>query len=400
MCAGLPNIEQFSLMILFFELMALTEKKVSALDAKDKRYTVTDTHGLTLRVYPTGTKTWFLRLCTNGRAQDISLGKWPEISLKHARQLARRKKKQLGLEPPKGYVFRDAFRIWVDLKKGRIVSYKDERRMLENHLLPYIGNKQLDEISAPLIIHTVKPILQSGKQVTLKRVVMRCREILDLAVCAGYIQHNPIERLNRIYAPPIVTPMPSIHWKDLPAAMNVMAKAPRKMQVIFLWSLCSMLRPGETAKLKWSWIESDILIIPSEEMKKKREHRVPLTDQLTYLLREAKTVSKHPKSSYIFPGVGGSKPMSSQTLAKYLHSTELKGRLVAHGLRSIARGWLADHEYQYEPSEACLAHLTGSAVSRAYQRSDFLDTRRSMMNEWNSYVFHCAESAGIIVSDS
>lgn len=379
--------------------MALTEKKIIAIETREKRYTITDTHGLTLRIYPTGTKSWFLRLCTNGKPQDVSLGKWPEVSLKHARQLARRKKKQLGLEPPKGYIFRDAFRIWCDLKKGTIISYRDERKMLENHLLPFIGNKQLDEISAPLIIHAVKPIQKSGKQVTLKRVIMRCREILDLAVCAGYIQHNPIERLNRIFAPPVVTPMPSIPWQELPVAMAVIAKAPRKMQLIFLWSLCSMLRPGETAKLKWDWIDGDILTIPAEEMKKKREHRVPLTKQLLYLLREAKLTSKHPRSGYIFPGVGGSKPMSSQTLAKYLHTTDLKGKLVAHGLRSIARGWLADHEYQYEPSEACLAHLTGSAVSRAYQRSDFLDARRSIMSEWNAFVFVCAENAGISIKD-
>ena len=81
--------------------------------------------------------------------------------------------------------------------------------MLELHLLPAICSRQLDEITAPLVIHVLRPVQQSGKQVTLKRLVMRRREILDLAVCAGYIQHNPIDRLNRIYATPIVTKMPS-----------------------------------------------------------------------------------------------------------------------------------------------------------------------------------------------
>lgn len=89
--------------------------------------------------------------------------------------------------------------------------------------------------------------------------------------------------------------------------------------------------------------------------------------------------------------------MSSQTLAKYLHSTELRGKLVAHGCRSIARSWMTDHEVSYEVAEACLAHLTGSAVSRAYQRSDFLDARKNVYAQWCFYVFDCARCAGIKV---
>lgn len=295
------------------------------------------------------------------------------MGLKQARQTARQKRKSLGLDDaPLGYVFRDAYRLWCDLKKDRIVSYRDEKRMLERHLLPAIGSRQLDEITAPLVIHVLRPVQQSGKQVTLKRLVMRCREILDLAVCAGYIQHNPIDRLNRIYASPTVTPMPSIPWQELDQAMSVISYAPRKIQIVFLLSLCSMLRPCEVAKLRWDWIDEDVLVIPPEEMKKRRAHRVPLTSQIQMLLHEAKQISKHPRSGFMFPGREGSKPMSSQTLSKYLHTTELRGRLVAHGLRSIARGWLADHDMPYEASEACLAHLTGSAVSRAYQRSKCL----------------------------
>lgn len=146
---------------------------------------MTDSHGLTLRVHPSGTKSWCLRICHKGRVTDVTLGRWPEMGLKQARQTARQKRKSLGLDDaPLGYVFRDAYRLWCDLKKDRIVSYRDEKRMLERHLLPAIGSRQLDEITAPLVIHVLRPVQQSGKQVTLKRLVMRCREILDLAVCA------------------------------------------------------------------------------------------------------------------------------------------------------------------------------------------------------------------------
>ena len=103
-----------------------------------------------------------------------------------ARQIARRKRKELGQEPPRGYILQDAFRLWCNLKRGRIVSYMDEKR-------------QLDEITAPLIIATVRHIEAAGHQATLKRVLMRTREIMDLAVCAGYILHNPIDRVSRVF---------------------------------------------------------------------------------------------------------------------------------------------------------------------------------------------------------
>lgn len=317
------------------------------------------------------------------------------MSLKEARQVTRRKRKEFDQEPPKGYVFADAFRLWCNQKKGRIVSYENEKRMLERHLLPYVAMRQIDEITAPLIVHVTKPLAQSGRQVTLKRVVMRCREILDLAVAAGFIQHNPIDRLNKIFPAPEVEPMPSIDWRELTEAMTVIAGATRKIQVVFLFSLCSLLRPNEVAKLRWEWIEQDVITIPASEMKKRRAHRVPLTPELLYLLGEAKAISKHPRSGFVFSGCNGSKPMSSQTLAKYLHGTKLKGRLVAHGLRSIGRSWMADHKILYEVAEACLAHLSGSSVSRAYQRSDFLDERRIALKKWNSFVFDCARCAQI-----
>lgn len=377
--------------------MTLSSKKIAAMKPRDKRYSVADGNGLTLRVMPSGRKIWYLRTSCSGRVADKRLGELPDMSLMQARQKARRLRKDIGLEPPKGYVLKDAFRLWCRLKKPQIVSYQDERRRLERYIIEPLGNRQLDEITAPLVIRTVQPIEKDGKQATLKRVLMRLREILDLAVCAGYIHHNPIERLNRIYAAPVVTPMPAIRWQDLDLAMAVIAEAPRRIQVLFLWSLCSMLRPGETAKLKWSWLEDDVLTIPASEMKKGRAHRVPITPYMKALLDEARLVSKHPKSGFVFPGVGGSKPMSSQTLAKYLHSTELRGRLVAHGCRSIARCWLADHDVGFEVAEACLSHLTGSAVSRAYQRSDYLDARRGVMHEWCSFVIDCARKAGITI---
>ena len=318
------------------------------------------------------------------------------MTLAQARQLARRKKKEVGQEPPPGYTLRDAFKLWCGLKRGRIVSYQDERRRLERYLIGPIGSRQLDEITAPLVIHTVKGLDKSGKRATLKRVLMRTREVLDLAVCAGYITHNPIERISRIFAPPVVKPMPSVHWKELPDVMRVMAAAPRRVQVLFLFQLATMLRPGEAASIRKDWIEDGTLTIPASSMKKDREHRVPLTSFVLALIEEEKRLSPHPRAAFVFSGRRAGTHVSTQALAKHLHGTELKGKLVAHGLRSIARSWAADQSVPFEVAEACLSHVVGSQVSRAYQRSDFLEARRAVMAAWSAHIEHCARSAGML----
>ena len=97
-----------------------------------------------------------------------------------------------------------------------------------------LGRRQLDEITAPLVIATVRHIEAEGHQATLKRVLMRTREIMDLAVCAGYIQHNPIDRVSRVFAAPIVKPMPAPPWRELLLVMETMKDAPARMRVLFL----------------------------------------------------------------------------------------------------------------------------------------------------------------------
>lgn len=268
--------------------------------------------------------------------------------------------------------------------------------MVELHLMPLMGSRPLDEITAPLLIHVVRPLEKAGKQATLKRMLMRCREILDLAVCAGYIPHNPVDRVSRVFAAPVVTPMPAIQWQGLPDAMRVMREAPMRMQILFMLQLVTMLRPGESSKLKRDWIDGDVLTIPAAEMKKGREHRVPLTPLALRLLDAARAESRHPRSGFVFPGRVSSRPISPQTLAKHLHSTELRGRLVAHGLRSVARSWMADRGIPFEVAEACLSHVAGSTVSRAYQRSDYFEARRSVMADWSAFVADCARRADFL----
>lgn len=363
---------------------------------RQNRYQVAIGNGLHIRVHASGKKSWVLRISRSGHVSDITLGHWPDMSLAQAKAEARRQQKINEVKPIAAYTLRDAFLLWCNLKRGRIVSYADEKRRLEHYIIEPLGAVQLDEISAPLVIRTVTPVDKQNKRSTLKRILMRTREMLDLAVCAGMIPNNPINRVSRVFAPCRPKPMPSVDWRELPAVMKIIATAPVRIQNLFLFSLCSMLRPGEVAKLQKSWIEADTIVIPASEMKKGRPHRVPLTFLMRKLLEREKALSPHPRNRYVFAGRDPSSHISKQALAKWLHESELRGRLVAHGLRSIARCWLADNDVQFEIAEACLSHQVGDTVYRAYQRSDFLDARRVVMERWCSYILICASSARLL----
>ena len=132
------------------------------------------------------------------------------------------------------------------------------------------------------------------------------------------------------------------------------------------------------------------------DVKMKRQHRVPLTPFMLDLIKRESEFSPHPRSKYVFAGRLSGDHISKQALAKWLHSSELKGKLVAHGLRSVARSWLADQGVMHDVAEECLAHKAIDPVYRAYQRSDFLDARRKILEQWCSYIKDCAESAELL----
>ena len=150
----------------------MTSKEIQALRPRERRYQITDQGGLALRVQRSGVKSWVLRVPQNGRVIDITLGHWPEVSLMQARALARRKKRELELEPSGSYTLRDAFKFWCSKKKGRISSYRDEKLRLEKYVISKLGSRQLDSITPPVLIKLLEPVETAGKLSTVKRLLM------------------------------------------------------------------------------------------------------------------------------------------------------------------------------------------------------------------------------------
>lgn len=315
-----------------------------------------------------------------------------------ARAIVRKKQRELEIELTGSFTVRDAFKFWCTKKKGKILSYRDERLRLEKYVISKIGSRQLDSITPPMIIRLMEPLEEEGKASTIKRLLMRTREIFDMTVNAGYLPSNPLSKITKVFPVPSVTHMPAVDWKELPVVLSqIESLAPEKYRVLFYFSLATLLRPKEVISIRTEWITDEAITIPAEKMKMKRIHRVPMTSYLAFLIEEAKNMRKNKRSPYLFPASYANKPISSQALSKWMHEQrEFSGRLVPHGLRTIGRSWFADHDVPFEIAEASLAHVVGSQVVRAYQRGDYFSSRQKIMPKWHEYIQHCAQCAKVL----
>ena len=153
------------------------------------------------------------------------------------------------------------------------------------------------------------------------------------------------------------------------------------------WQLHTMVRPSEAAGTRWCEIDWDHRLwnIPAERMKKKRPHTVPLTDQTIQILERMQPISGN--REYVFTShrnpTSHTHPSTTNVAIKRLG---YKGKLVAHGLRSKASTTLNEYEFNPDVIEAALAHIDPNATRRAYNRAEYIEQRRAMMEWWSTHI--------------
>ncbi len=177
-----------------------------------------------------------------------------------------------------------------------------------------------------------------------------------------------------------------------------MASISLSTRCLFMWQLLTITRPAEAAEARWDEIDFDASEwkIPAARMKMNRDHTVPLPDGAIAILEMMKSLSGG--REFIFPSrIKPTQPMNSQTVNAALKRAGLGGVLVSHGLRSIASTALNEQGFPPDVIEAALAHIDKNEVRRAYNRSDYLEQRRPMMQWWADFVSK-ADSGSIVES--
>lgn len=386
----------------------LTDTEIKAAKPQDKDYQLYDGDGLTLLIKSSGSKLWqfrYYRPYTKQRTKQ-SFGAYPAVTLSDARKLRAESRSLLAKDiDPQEYqkdqirnsqeaktnTFQLVAERWWEVKKSTVTEDygNDIWRSLERDVFPAIGDISVTDIKAHILVQAIQPVQARGALETVRRLCQRINEVMVYAQNTGLIDAVPSINIGKAFEKPKKKNMPSIRPEQLPQLMQTMRTANIILptRYLFMWQLLTISRPAEAAEARWDEInfETKEWKIPAARMKMNREHTVPLSDAALAILELMKPLSGH--REFIFPSrIKPTQPMNSQTVNAALKRAGFGGVLVSHGLRSIASTALNEQGFPPDVIEAALAHVDKNEVRRAYNRSDYLEQRRPMMQWWADFI--------------
>ena len=349
-----------------------------------------------------GTKAWTFVWIRHGRRREMGLGGYPALSIKQARIVAEGLRKQIaaGDDPiaerqkdtPKTFgevadtVLEELSETWKHEKHGA-----QWVRALQVLAKP-IRNIQVSSITVQDVLGVVKPTYDKTPE-TGRRLRARIERVMDYATAHGFRAGDNPARLNAHFKILMGTKKetPRKHYaampySDVPAFMNLLKDKDTMPAKALMFTILTAARTGETLGAVWDEIdfEAGLWTIPAERMKGKSEHIVPLTDMMIDILRP---LHEHRLSDYVFPGQRPRNPLSNMTMAMTMRRMGINNDVATvHGFRSSFRDFAGDcTNAPREVAEAALAHKVGNIVERSYRRSDALEKRRRLMNQWTDY---------------
>ena len=386
----------------------LTDTQIKNAKARDKEYNLSDGGGLYLRIKSNGSKCWIFnhyKPYTKKRTH-LGMGTYPDLSLKVARDTKAQYQKLLAqcIDPAiqrklseqnnarlASYTLEKIFEEWLEVKKTKITARyaEDIEGSLRLHVLPTLGNLPLAEITAVQAIEALRPLAAKGTLEMVKRICQRLNKIMTYAVNTGLLESNCLTGISSAFESPKKKNLPAITPKELPEFMKAMAYSNMTLttKCLIEWQLHTMVRPGEAAGTRWEEInfEEALWKIPEERMKKRKPHVVPLSKQALFLLEVMKPIASH--RDYVFPADRNPKHhVNEQTANMALKRMGYGGKLVAHGLRSLASTALNENGFRSDIIESALSHEDKNQVRASYNRAKYLEERREMMQWWSDRI--------------
>lgn len=382
-------------------------------DGKPKKYS--DGGGLFLLANPNG-KYWRYKYRLDGKEKTLSIGSYPEISLKEARTRHEEARALLarGIDPSshkqatKGArlaetanTFQTVATEWlVKFTADQVPEHIDrQKRRLERHVFPWIGSRIIGELEPPDILAVLRRIEDAGTLETAHRVKTIIGQVFRYAVATGRATRDQTADLKGALPPAKGNHFAAItDPQQIGELLRVMAdyRGAIETRIALLLSAYLFTRPGELRQMEWAEIDGAVWTIPAEKMKAGRVHVVPLGKQALALLDELRPLTG--RRRYVFPSrTDTSKPMSSNTVRSALIRMGYSGdSMTAHGFRALASTRLYEMGYHSDLIEKQLAHSIGSEVRRAYDRSQHIGQRTAMMQQWADYLDSLRDGAQVI----
>ena len=405
----------------------LNDKAVAAKQPKEKQYAVADGDGLTLVIKPNGTRVWWLRYRFAGKAKTLSLGVYPVVSLKQAREWALDARKLLaaGSDPMEAKkeaqnaavasscvpeevldtverISREWFKKfstqWVDGHSSKIM------RRLECNLFPYFKGVGINTVKPIELLTALRRVEARGALDTAHRLHQNCGQIWRYAVATGRADHDITSDLKGALPPAKETHLGAI---TAPAEIGNLLrniadyKGSEVVRLALKLAPLVFVRPGELRHAEWSELdfEKGYWIIPEGKMKAKRKHLVPLTSQAIEIIEELKNISGEGK--YLFPSPQSTSRCLSDgaILSAIRRMGYTSEEMTGHGFRAMASTNLEQLGYDVRLIELQLAHTDQDQVRAAYKRETHmlrLEERRKMMQNWADYLDGLRTGAAVL----
>ena len=383
----------------------LTDVQIRAAEPREKAFKLYDAKGLLLIVNPTGSKWWRFKYYFQGKERSISLGVYPTISLKEARDRRANARRLLGagkdpsaqrqvVEVKRIDTFQHVAEEWLELQTKRFAraTMLKARWMLETFVYPRLGSRPIGEITAPDLLAELREIEIRGTHETAHRTKQRCGQIFRYAVATGRAARDITPDLRGALAPVVsrsrAALIDSHQIGGLLRAIDAYDGHPTTKIALKLSALL-FVRPGELRAAEWTEVNLDAAEwrIPGHRMKMRERHIVPLASQAVALLHELRRVVPW-SEKYVFPSLRSrGRPMSENTVNGALRrlgytSEEMTG----HGFRAMASTRLNELGWNPDVIELQLGHAERNKVRAAYNRAQRLEERRNMMQAWADYL--------------
>ena len=270
------------------------------------------------------------------------------------------------------------------------------RQRMQKYILPALGARDIEGIRVCEIYRLLQEIREKNE--TARQLINYVGQCYTFAAALEYTSRpNPAPALRQLMRlPAIKDHYPALGYQQL-GELRVLfedrdGKQPNRSLSVnrqaVLMALYSLLRIGECTALQWAWLNRDTntIEVPKEHMKMRRDFRIPVTPQIAALLEHIREFQESSgiDSEFVF-SISGRRPIYSGAPTNLMRK-HFKGRMVIHGIRSMGRTWMAEHGVDFAVAEASLAHVEHNAVVRAYSRTDYLEQRRKVLEQWDEYV--------------
>ena len=397
--------------------MALTDTAIRTAKPAEKPVKMADGGGLYLLLNTNGSKWWRLDYRFAGKRKTLSMGVYPHVGLKDARERrdAARKLLSNDIDPGENRKAQKAAslersansfeviaREWFERRRSTwSASHADKIiRRLENDVFPWLGGRAIAEITAPEVLTVLRRIEGRGTLDTAHRTGGNISQVMRYAIATGRAERDPVPDLRGALPPARGGNFASI---TEPAKVGELLRAIETFTGTFVVK-CALeiaprvfVRPGELRKAEWEGFDLEKAEWSYFVTKTKIWHLVPLASQVVAILRDLHALTGHGR--YVYPGRDPQKTMSNATVNAALRRMgyDTKTEITGHGFRAMARTILHE-ELHVKPEviEHQLAHQVPDANGTAYNRTKFLKERKAMMQLWADYLDKLKAGADVV----